>query len=141
MPSSLFRKIITSKPVILLEIAVLVFFGFRLGEQILRKRAVEDEIKKLEFEISKLEAEKDEIGKLLEYVKTDNFVKSEAREKLSLVPEGERVVVIPDIDSVFEAQGGGLIAGAEQEKVEIKNPSNIILWWRYFFDYNSLWIQ
>lgn len=138
MPHSPLRRIFTSKPVILIEVGVLVFFAFNLGEEMLKKRAIEAEIKKLEQEISKLENNKNELGELLGYIQTDAFVTSEAREKLSLVPEGESVLLIPDADKVSDAPGAaqaaGLVAGAAQ-------GGNAVRWWKYFFDYEGMWVE
>lgn len=138
MPYSSLRRILTAKPIILMEVAVLLFFGWNLGEEILKKRAIEGEIKKLEIEIGKLEAEKDELGELLAYIKTDAFVTSEAREKLSLVPEGERVLVIPDADS-----GPGAVAPAKLPRsvADSAGGGNVERWWKYFFDHEGMWIE
>jgi len=121
---------------IMLEIAAVVVFGFYVGKAVLEKRAIQAQIATLELDISKLEHEKDSLGALIEYAKTDSFVQKEAREKLNLTAQGESVVVIPEIDS-------GTSVAVEESSVKAHNgsilgESNVKIWWEYFFDYSEL---
>ena len=138
MPS-LPKKILTSKPLIVLEIGVLLFFGFNLGKEILKKNAIEAEIIGLQQEIGKLEQDKDELGSLLQYVQTDSFVEQEARDKLNLVKDDESVLFIPEVDA--EPSGAGQATDSAQEDIFGKvagDSSNVSLWWKYFFEHDKL---
>jgi len=129
---------------ILIEFIVLVFFGFGVGKQVVQKRSIEAEVGRLEQEIGKLEQSQDDLGNLLKYVQTDNFIEQEARNKLNLVKEGENLVVIPEVDA-----DSGEIANSDSPRVlgdsqpEAGQPlaGNIKLWWKYFFDNDSLWLD
>jgi len=136
---SLPKKILTSKPLIALEVAVLVFFGFNLGKEVVKKRAIDAEIKKLQSEIGKMEQDRDELGSLLQYVKTDAFVEKEARDKLNLVKADESVLFIPEVDA--NPSEAGQSADRNQPDIFGKvagETSNFSLWWKYFFERDKL---
>jgi len=133
------KKILTSKPVLALEFLLILFFAFNVGQEILKRKAIEAEIKSLENEIGKLETDKDDLSKLLAYVETDSFIKNEARDKLNLVESGENVVVIPDIDAA--AQDASSSPDVSVSLAAGIPDSNLKRWWEYFFDYDKLWIE
>ncbi len=133
------KKILSSKIVVFLEIFVLLFFSFRIGDEFLRRRSSEEEVSKLEEEIEKLKSKNDDLGAFLEYTKTDSFVEQEARKKLNLVQGGESLVLMPGVD-VTDSQESPAYQ-EDQDKSDILSESNIKLWWKYFFDYNSLWME
>lgn len=139
MPQLTFKKIISSKPLLLIEFGLLALLGFYFGKEMLAENATQQEIQTLESELQQLEHSKNELSALLEYVKTDEFVANEAREKLNLVQAGEQLVVIPDVDAtpeeVAQTDEGTKLSLAET--VETKT-SNAKLWWQYFFDRKQL---
>ncbi|MBU2575910.1 septum formation initiator family protein [Patescibacteria group bacterium] len=128
------KRIFASKPIVVLEIAIIVFFGFHIGKQVLEKRAIQEEVDRLEAEIGKLENKNDDLSALIEYAKTDAFVEQEARQKLNLVKEGESLVLIPDVDA--EPDAWPRVGGDFQPKA-----GNVKLWQEYFFDYDQLWLD
>lgn len=65
---------------------------------------------KMEEEISKLEAKKQALKEKLEYVRSEEFVEKEAREKLDMAKEEEVVVVLPE---KLEFKGQSLEASEE----------------------------
>lgn len=73
--------------------------------------------------VEHLEAENSRLMGTLEYVKSDEFVEKEAREKLNLVKPGETIVVIPQ--SVLQA--------ATASAAPIPPPPNWEQWIRLFF--------
>ena len=121
---------------IVLELCIVVFFGMHVGKEIFKRKAVEQEVVRLEAEISKLENKSDDLSKLLEYAKTDSFVEIQAREKLNLAKQGESVVVIPEVDAVSGEVDKELAGNSK-----VLGESNIKLWWEYFFDYEQLWLE
>lgn len=129
------KNIFTSKPIIILELLALLFFGFKVGKEILERKAIEKEVARLEAEIGKLQNNKDDLGALLEYAKTDSFVEKEAREKLNLVKQGEEVLVIPDVDVSLSLEPANESEGAVLPK------SHVRLWWEYFFDNGQMWME
>ena len=134
MPNSILKAVVFSKPMIIVEIGILIVLGFNVGKEYLEKKSIEEEIAYLEEQINQLDHQKDELGALIEYVQTDAFVKQEAREKLNLTSEGESVIIIPDVD----ADPSDLNSSANQTRGVVLGESKLKLWWEYFFDQESL---
>jgi|TARA_B100001971_G_C18177889_1_gene530973 cell division protein FtsB len=137
------KQVFTSKPMIVIEIVALALFGFNLGKQVMQKRAVDAEVERLEIEIGKLEYKQDDLGNLLKYVQTDEFVEQEARNKLNLVKEGENLVVIPEVDAEPDALLAEEILDDDSQNIKgfVLGDSKIKLWWKYFFDNDTLWLD
>jgi len=133
------KQFFTSKPILIVEFAIILLFAFRVGQEVLKRRAIEGEIHSLETEIGKLETQKSELGALLSYIETDSFVRNEARDKLNLAEPGEHVVVIPDVDT--ESPVPGEEHGALQAPSDQPQTTNLKRWWQYFFDHDKLWID
>ncbi len=133
------KKLLTSKPILILEIAILIYFAFNVGQEMLKRRGIEAQITRLESEIGKLANDKNDINSLLSYVQTDAFVEQEAREKLNLAKDGESLVLLPNADnpdalvnnpeSDSEPDGGG------------RAKSNLTKWWQYFFEHERLALE
>lgn len=137
--NNMYKQIFSSKPMIILELGIIIFFGFHVAKQIIEKRAIEDEVSRLEAEISKLENKSDDLSALIEYAKTDTFIEQEAREKLNLVKDGESLVFIPNVDADLDSDPKVLSESSSSNENSLF--SNINLWQKYFFDYNQLWMD
>ena len=138
------KKFFTSKPVILLEIIILGYFMFNVGQEMFKRRDIEAEISKLDAEISKLEKDKNDLNFLLSYVQTDAFVEQEAREKLNLAKAGESLVLLPDADSSSEAAlnaAAPALADYSQSQAAPAVKSNLTKWWQYFFEHDRLALE
>lgn len=81
-------------------------------------------INALEQEIAKLQGQNSDLSSLIEYLRSDEFVDREAREKLNMQKPDEKVVLIPEIK-----KNGGQVAGA----VAVTEKPNWQLWQEYFF--------
>lgn len=140
-----FKRILTSKPVLIVEAIIIIFFAFNVGKEVLRRRALADEVRKLEADIGRLEQNKSELAALLDYVKTDTFVEAEARSKLNLAKDGEKLVLVPEIDSLpAPASAGEVLVSLGGEPVVAAAPKpkpNIVRWWDYFFEHERLWME
>ena len=139
--NNIFVRILGSKPVLFIELAIVLFFGFNLGKEILKKQAIENEIQKLEQDLSKLDSEKSELTDLLNYIQTDSFIESEAKEKFNLAKQGESLLVIPEIDVSDKSIATTKKEDQESDKVIAQNKSNVQKWWEYFFDRNEYWLD
>lgn len=120
----LVRRIWGSKFIILIFFILLILVGLAIyREKSGQKRAVKS-VSALEEEISKLESKNTELSELINYLKSDDFVEKEAREKLNMQRPGEQVV---------------LISKNETERTEINGVSDVQekknwqLWLEYFF--------
>lgn len=140
------KRIFSSKPVLFLEVAILLFFAFNVGKEMYKKHSIEQEVSRLEAEIGKLENNKSELAALLSYVKTDTFVEQEAREKLNLAGEGESLLLMPDADAAnastspeetenLSSETPGI---AKDDPARLAENSNLGRWWKYFFEHERL---
>ncbi len=138
MKINLKTKFLSSRVFIILGICLLVFIGFSLGKETYRNYQIEKEIQALEEEISSIEKNNDNLTHLIEYFKTESYQEKEARQKLGLQKEGEKVVVITEEniepeelementeDSIEEFN-----QSEEIQKEEISNPRK---WWNFIF--------
>ncbi|MEK7164316.1 MAG: septum formation initiator family protein [Patescibacteria group bacterium] len=138
------KKLLISKPILILEVLVLGYFAFNVGQEMFKKHNIETEISHLENEINKLEKDKNDLNDLLSYVQTDAFVEQEAREKLNLAKAGESLVLLPESDATPEGEAqtensATPLAAANQDASAKK--SNLAKWWQYFFEHERLALE
>src|SRR3989344_3481683 len=119
--SSFGRRLLGSKILFLVSLFILIFFSVNLTREIINRRDLEKDIKKLEEEMGGLAARNQELGGLIEYFKTMDFVEEEARTKLNLRKTGE-----PFLFSPLASLSGS----------EAKPSSNWERWLNYFFKIN-----
>jgi len=84
------------------------------------------EIEKERLKVEALKIKNEELKKQLEYVRSQEFLEKEAREKLGLVREGEVVVILPEN---FKEAIGNDYSQTEKDK-EVPNWEK---WWKVFF--------
>jgi len=84
------------------------------------------DIGKERLKVEALKIKNEELKKQLEYVKSQEFLEREAREKLGLVREGEVVVILPEN---FKETIGNDHPQTEKGK-EVPNWGK---WWKVFF--------
>lgn len=121
------RKHLSFKLLLLMSLIIVVLFAPALFGEAYRNYQIDREIGSLKSEIEAMEKNNYELAKLVEYYNTDEFREAEARKRLGLKGEGERVVVIKP--------------GAESSKIETvgveiinnDNYPNYLKWWDYFF--------
>lgn len=133
------KKLLISKPVLLLELAILVYFAVNVGQEMYKRRGIESQIKKLESEIGQLEKNKSDLNDLLSYVQTDAFVEQEAREKLNLAKVGESLVLVPNADNpdaiLNSPEPSAQPVAAARSREAPSQKSNLVKWWQYFFEH------
>lgn len=105
---------------------LVLFMGMAVVRQFTTKHQVDSEIFALKDQIKALEGGNQDLGKLLEYFKSDEFLKQEAKLKFGLKEKGEQVVVLTDRTK----QQRKLLAVAQPQDTA-SNPQK---WWRYFFN-------
>jgi cell division protein FtsB len=106
-------------------VAVFVL-GSALSRELYREYQIKKEIDKLKVEIEAMEKDNYELSQLLEYYQTDEYKEAEARQRLNLKGEGEKVVMIENKESGAEE------VSDEAQSRKDKSP-NHVKWWNYFF--------
>lgn len=106
--------------------AVLIGAGF--AREIARSHQIDREIAALHEEAERLRTRNFEIASLTRSLGDEDFLEREARLKLGLRKEGERVVVLRRTEhAVAVAQKGDEVSATEEW-------SNPVKWWKYFSD-------
>jgi len=113
-------------------LVILVLIGISLGKETYRKRQIQKEIENLQSEIQKMNQENSELENFISYLSTKEFQEKEAREKLNLQKEDERMIVLrKELERQKEAKN------AKQDPntnyVEDKSP-NWQKWLKFFFE-------
>src|SRR3989339_458971 len=89
-------------------LAVLVMIGISLGKETYRKRQIQKEIENLQAEIQKINQENSDLDNLISYLSSREFQEKEAREKLNLQKENEKMIVLrKDVGPKNTAPGNG----------------------------------
>lgn len=94
-----------------------------LAKESYRFFEINQEIGDLENNIEKTKKENEELIKMKEYFNSSDFLEKEARLKLNVLKPGEKLIIVKHPENLEE----------EINKEEVKNISNISLWWKYFF--------
>lgn len=119
-------SLLGSKAVFLLAIALLVLLSTSLGREILRRRDIRDEVRRLETEIAALENDTVELTGLITYLKSDEYRERAVRSQLGRARPGERAVYLPE-----DSRAPGEVQGAEDSAAAVTPPQR--KWWQYFF--------
>ena len=117
---------------ITIGIGAIVMISLALTQETYRRYQIQKEIEDLKVQAEKKERDNEKLKGVIEYFKTDDFQEKEAKEKLSVQKEGEKVVMVkgekPSEDSkkIKEETQQPI----EEKKDERSNPKR---WWDYFF--------
>lgn len=116
-------------------LTVIVLIGISLGKETYRKRQIQKEIESLQTEIQTLNKENSEINNLISYFSTREFEEKEAREKLNLQKEDEKMIILrKELEAQKNEKGNkGLPVQTPEED---KSPS-WQKWLNYFFSGSS----
>ncbi|KKP90700.1 MAG: Septum formation initiator [Parcubacteria group bacterium GW2011_GWA2_36_10] len=111
--------------IILLSV-FLVFSLFKVGKELIKRHAINQEIGDLNEQLVSVQQEKDKLKDLVSYLETDKYVEEQARLQLNLSKPGEKRI--------------DLTTDQENQVVEFKNGeedlSNWQKWFNYFFPSN-----
>ena len=118
---------------LLVGVIAFMLVTYALFKETYKKYQIQKEVETLRFEAEDLEKKNEKMRGLVEYFKTDNYSEKEAREKLNLKKEGEKVVVLRSDDSPNKEVRPGTEDLPRQE-INMPNP---IKWWDYFFKRNN----
>jgi cell division protein FtsB len=108
---------------------LLAFACFKISREVYKQEEINKEILALQEEIEKFERDNSELRQLAEYFNSEEFKEREAKEKLDLVKEGEKVVVVKkaSTEAVRKKE-------KSPNKAEVSlSRANYYYWWHYFF--------
>ncbi len=131
-----FKAIFTKQLLLtLLLLGVLTLLSFPLSRSWRQKRSIDQEIKGLQSQASKLEGKNSNLKNVLDYMQSDQFVEKEARTKLNYKKAGESVVVIEDRPGTSVTASPSLfeVPPAPPTYPEPKTVINFNKWLDYFF--------
>lgn len=113
---------------------ILVYITIPIVRNAQKQKKINDEIKGLEKEVTRLDGNNADLKKMINYLNSDQFVLEQARLNLNYKKDKEGVVVIKN--SGVDKDGGGnkQIFNINEEKKEknIFKDSNIYKWWQFF---------
>ncbi|KKP69005.1 MAG: Septum formation initiator [Candidatus Moranbacteria bacterium GW2011_GWE1_35_17] len=112
-------------------LGVLAFFSIPALKEIRRSKIIENEISSLELEAENLNAQNNFLKEKIEYLKSDYYKESVAKDRLSLRNLGEKLVVVHPSQKVLGASDK--LAEADEAKNEEDkyqhNLPNYEKWW------------
>lgn len=112
----------------ILGLITLFFVSAPLVKNINKKYMVDNEIKELENEISKLETDNKDLHQFISHLDSEEFIEEQARINLGLKKKGEEVVVLKNEEIISSDEN--LKNKENNQNDKISNPQK---WWRYFF--------
>jgi cell division protein FtsB len=113
----------------LVGVILLIFIGENIFEEMVKQKKVNREVEALKEEIRKFEKDNKKLKQLADYFKSEDFKERELKDKLDLVKEGEKVVVVKKASTknvVHEQES------PSKAEVSLDRP-NYYYWWKYFF--------
>ena len=120
------NKLLSSPLVVFLLILILIGIIAAVGKESYRKYQIDKEVGGIKKEIESLKEKNQALFNLLDYFNSEESLEKEARLKLNLLKEGEKLVIItPNKKTDSENQ--------LSENVEEKQPSNFEKWLKYLF--------
>ncbi len=91
----------------LVLLALAIIFGINLFRSVLETRTNLSRLNRLQKEVKELGSAVESLGKETEYKKSAEYLEQEARDKLGFVKSGERVVILPQENTVADQSGVG----------------------------------
>jgi len=135
---SFFRTVFSKQFLItLLLLCILAIFVVPLTKNWRQKRAIDQEISELEKQVSEYENKNSSLKKVLDYMKSNEFVEKEARTKLNYKKAGEQVTIIKDlpgdVQSAITNSSLFDLPPEPPEPHDAKLIGNIEKWIKYLF--------
>lgn len=126
-----FRQFFGSRFLFIPAFLLFVIIGIGLLKEILRKMEVNAKISELEKEVDTLEKRNAELGSFINGLNSNLWQEKQAREKLGLQKEGEKVVIVNDRSHDGEQDETIQTLLVQREK---SKRSNFEKWKQYFFE-------
>ena len=117
------HNLLSSRILLLVLVLLIVFIGLTIIKERKSQKTVKENINSLESEIAALNSKSLELTRMIKYLRSDEYVEREAREKLGMQKQGEQLVIVP------ENMNNLSVAGDQ----DMNNKKNWQLWLEYFF--------
>ena len=120
-----YRLVSSQRFIAIIGLVFLVLIIFPLAKTYSQRRLVEKEISDVKGQISDFEKQNQQLKDLIAYLQSDQSLEEQARLNLNLKKPGEGVIMIED----KKANINEILATTTDS-----TGSNLVKWWRYFFD-------
>ena len=127
--TTIYQKLLKSKIFFIFLIPILLALVISIFQKLYYRYEIKGELDKLNTEIADLNKQKENLNQLVDYYKNESNLEKEARVRLNLKKEGEKVVIIlPQATSTNDIREE--ITGVYKN---MENLPNYKQWWYYFF--------
>lgn len=127
---TIYHKLLRSKIFFIFLIPILLALATGIFQKLYYRYEIKGESDKLSAEIADLNKQKNDLNQLVDYYKNESNLEKEARVRLNLKKEGEKVVII--LPQATSTNGTGEIIS--ENSIGIEYLPNYKQWWYYFFD-------
>ncbi|MFH1990758.1 MAG: septum formation initiator family protein [Patescibacteria group bacterium] len=122
--STIYERLLKSKIFFIFLIPIFLALIVGISQQFYYRYQVQIKLNELNAEVANYKKQQEDLAKLIEYYQDISNLENEARIRLNLKKEGEKVVIIlPTATSTSE----NVISGSDE------NMPNYKKWWYYFF--------
>ena len=126
-------KVFFHKSFPVLLVVLVVFVGIAYSRELIRSHKINKEIATMENEMVKIKGENSTIFDNIQYYKTLAYLEKEARVKLGKCKDGEKMIVIEDV----EGSVGNVVDTNDEIAINENNKTNPYNWFCYFFCVNE----
>ena len=121
---TIYEKLVRSRVFFIFLIPIFLALLIGIFQQFYHRYQVKKDLDKLDLEIANFNKQKKDLNNLLEYYKNRSNLESEARVRLNLKKEGEKVVII--LPTATSTRDNKISDGTD-------NLPNYQKWWYYLF--------
>lgn len=118
------EKYLNSKYTLAVLTIIFLFVVIALGRESYSNYKINQEIGELQEKIDAMQKSNNDFAEMEKYFQSEEFLEKEAKLKLNLVREGEKLIIIKQEENPM------LNAQNLQEQKNISNPAK---WWNFFF--------
>lgn len=122
--STIYERLLKSRFFFIFLIPVSLALLLGIFQQFYYRYQVQVKLNELNAEVANYKKQQEDLAKLIEYYQDSSNLENEARVRLNLKKEGEKVVIILPIAT---STNGGETSGSDE------NMPNYKQWWYYFF--------
>ena len=127
--STIYQKLLKSKIFFIFIIPILLALIVGIFQKLYNRYEIKGNLDNLNTEIADLNKQKNDLNQLVDYYKNESNLEKEARVRLNLKKEGEKVVIILPLAT-------STVENSETVKTSqnIENLPNYKQWWYYFME-------